>query len=521
MNNTPTMDRCLNLSGPMPAVGRQGRAHPSENELVDRRGCAGARRRGSKMPQWHRLLAVGSLALSAGCAGSDPTGPTDPTFPALVVTTTSLPGGAANVAYATQTVTAAGGDGSYSWTVVSGRPPAGLSVASNGVVTGTPTAVGTGAFTIQATSGDGQTAQRALSIAVGAPPALRPDELCSDHPAYARASFEDPNLEAAVREELSLDPQDAVTCGMLATIDVLDAPSLGIASLEGIQNLTDLVGLGLGDNEITDLSALSGLTSLMYVSLFHNTITDISALSALTDLQFLNLNFNGITDATALSGLTDLEILFLGNNSIGDIGALRRLTRLSNLSLESNPITDIGALRELTGLTDLRLGTTSIADYGPLGALTALESLALPHNSIDDLTSLAALLRGHAALRNLSLSDNSITDIDALGELTGLTYLGLSGNSLTDVSVLSGLADLDTLFLTENSITDVTALNGLTSLRYVGLSDNPDLDDIQPLLDNPGFGAGVSVTLLRTNVGCTDVAALRAKDVTVHASACP
>jgi hypothetical protein len=422
------------------------------------------------------LLATGWLLLAVGCAGSDPMSPVASTLPTLTVTTTSLPDGAVDVAYGTQILTAAGGDGTYSWALASGRHPSGLSLTADGLITGTPTTVETRSFTIQVTSGDGQRAQRTLSITVSAPPTLQPDQLCSASPGYARATFEDANLEAAVRDALSADTQGALTCEMLATVERLDASALGIASLVGIQNLPSLWDLDLNKNEITDIGPLAGLS----------------------DLWFLNLNFNSLTDIAAVSGLEGLD----------------------NLSLEYNPITDIQPLSGLTGLTDLRLGATSVADYGPLGALTSLEYLGLSDNSITDVSSLSGLLSGHAGLRYLGLSDNAITDIEPLGELTSVTNLGLSGNSLSDIGALSRLTRLSTLVLTENSITDLSALSGLTTLTYVGLSGNPELDDIQPLLDNKGLGAGVSVTLLRTQVRCLDVAALRARGVTVHAAEC-
>jgi len=49
---------------------------------------------------------------------------------------------------------------------------------------------------------------------------------------------------------------------------------------------------------------------------------------------------------------------------------------------------------------------------------------------------------------------------------------------------------------------------------------NPDLTDIQPLLDNTGLGAGDTVYLQATSVSCTDVAALQAKGVTVQSVLC-
>ena len=55
----------------------------------------------------------------------------------------------------------------YTWTVISGSLPDGLSLASNGVISGTPTAGSTKNFTVQVESGDGQTDTAGLSIHIG------------------------------------------------------------------------------------------------------------------------------------------------------------------------------------------------------------------------------------------------------------------------------------------------------------------------------------------------------------------
>ena len=84
--------------------------------------------------------------------------------PAPVITTNSLPSGVVGTAY-TQTLTSAGGDGSYTWAVSAGALPAGLALnASTGVISGTPTTAAMSNFTVQVTSGDAQTATKDLSI---------------------------------------------------------------------------------------------------------------------------------------------------------------------------------------------------------------------------------------------------------------------------------------------------------------------------------------------------------------------
>ena len=84
----------------------------------------------------------------------------------------------------------------------------------------------------------------------------------------------------------------------------------------------------------------------------------------------------------------------------------------------------------------------------------------------------------------------------------------------------SGLTSLEYLFLFSNGISDISPLSGLDSLKRLDLENNPNLSDIQALLDNTGLGAGDEVHLKGTGVSCTDVAALQAKGVTVY-SDCP
>ncbi len=87
----------------------------------------------------------------------------------LAVTTTTLPGGFPNQAYATTTLQASGGVPPFTWTITSGNLPAGLSLASTGVISGTPTTIGTANFTVQVADSEAipMIATADLSITVG------------------------------------------------------------------------------------------------------------------------------------------------------------------------------------------------------------------------------------------------------------------------------------------------------------------------------------------------------------------
>ena len=183
------------------------------------------------------------------------------------------------------------------------------------------------------------------------------------------------------------------------------------------------------------------------------------------------------------------------------------LSGLMGLTAPRAGIESLLGMQNLTGLTMLDLYTSSITDISALGGLTTLTELHLPNAAIADISALSGL----TSLTSLHLDGNSISDISAVSALTGLTFLNLGSNSISDISAVSGLTSPRQLYLSFNPISDISALSGLTSLTDLGLGNNPDLSDIQPLLDNTGLGLDDEVNLRSTSVSCTDLAALRAK----------
>lgn len=87
-------------------------------------------------------------------------------IPALAVTTTSLPAGVISAPYPSTQLTAANAYGTKAWSIAAGALPGGLSLSSEGVISGTPTAGGTANVTVKVTDDGGSTATKALSITV-------------------------------------------------------------------------------------------------------------------------------------------------------------------------------------------------------------------------------------------------------------------------------------------------------------------------------------------------------------------
>ena len=90
------------------------------------------------------MLFLVFVAMLVGCTSTPM-----PVHPPVVLTiTANLPTADVGVIYAQQ-VTVTGGTAPYSWSVVSGALPTGITLSSSGVVSGIPSSSGSFSFTIQ------------------------------------------------------------------------------------------------------------------------------------------------------------------------------------------------------------------------------------------------------------------------------------------------------------------------------------------------------------------------------------
>ncbi|QNH19263.1 Calx-beta domain protein [Xanthomonas sp. GW] len=139
--------------------------------------------------------------------------------PTLVIAPPTLPSGKVGTAYS-QTLSASGGTAPYSYAVSAGTLPAGLTLAAGGALSGTPTAIGSSAFTVSVTDAHGFTAAQAYTVAIVA--------------AVPAPVAVDDTGATLVETALTL----AVTgndTGSIDTIAVTTAPTHGTAVVTGVQ----------------------------------------------------------------------------------------------------------------------------------------------------------------------------------------------------------------------------------------------------------------------------------------------
>ena len=204
------------------------------------------------------------------------------------------------------------------------------------------------------------------------------------------------------------EPNDIIYQGEMWEIEYLRAEAVGIHSLIGLENATNLKKLLLGNvygqdwdviwvtvgekgaeieeyrisepetpNRISDLKPLERLTTLEVLELQFNAVSDLNPLAELKNLKHLILMENKITHIFALADLTNLKYLSLandyyspqwaGNNDIGGLGPLRNLSNLERLDVGRNPIGgSIDVVRNFPKLRGLEIGCCGVSDLSPL-----------------------------------------------------------------------------------------------------------------------------------------------------------
>jgi VCBS repeat-containing protein len=131
-----------------------------------------------------------------------------------------FPAGTFNTAYNGQSFTASGGTAAYTFAVVSGTFPTGLSLAANGAISGTPTATGTFVFDVKATDASSCTGTATFTIAI--------------NPSAGNDSYSNlvNNTEAVVTGGTTASPATPFV-SLTGTIIANDLPSGGVVATAG------------------------------------------------------------------------------------------------------------------------------------------------------------------------------------------------------------------------------------------------------------------------------------------------
>ena len=314
---------------------------------------------------------------------------------------------------------------------------------------------------------------------VGEPPVVTTPDVIPG----TQVHIPDPNLRAAIAEELGKSPNAPITVEEMKGLRRFDLANRGVRDLTGLQFATNVTWLHLIDNQISDLSPIAGLIELREIWARGNVLSDISPVRGLINLTHLEFPGSPISDLSPVAGLINLKGLYCWDANISDLSPLAGLINLEELHFSGNNVSDISPLAGLINLKGMRTWGNPFSDLSPLAGLTNLEHLDICGARLSEAD--LSLLAGLTGLKELYLVGNGISDISPIARLTGLTRLNLEHNNISDVSPLAGLTNLKWLQVSVNEISDFSPLDGLREDIKLVWHINPGYPQGGPKIEGP------------------------------------
>ena len=295
----------------------------------------------------------------------------------------------------------------------------------------------------------------------------------------------DPNLRAAIAEELGKGPNTPITVEDMEGLERIEARNKDIQDLTGLQFSTNLRELLLNNNQVSDLSPIAGLITLRVLDLWNNPVSDLSSVRGLKNLYHLSFGLTSVSDLSPVAGLINLEDIHFYGAPVSDLSPLAGLINLKSLAFSSERISDLSPVAGLINLGWILTWGSPIADLSPVAGLANLWYLEVSGAEISDLTPVAGLTN----LTELRLHVNDISDLSPLAGLTKLNRLELGGNNISDLSPLAGLTNLKWLRIDNNQISDLSPLDRIRENIKLLWHNNPGFPKGGPKIEGPWLWA--------------------------------
>lgn len=341
--------------------------------------------------------------------------------------------------------------------------------------------------------------------------------------------FNDPAIEAAIREMLNVTPEKELYTNDLWTItefvipkeakSYVDLPRLAFlekltisegidAELFNLVELSNLIELSITDTAVSQ-EVLNGIAQLPLQKLTLNgcSLSNIDALKSAYAITYLDLQNNAIRNINAISSMRGLQELYIQNNVVDDLTALASNSKLTVMDISHNKLTTLSAISSLNALTKLEAAYNQIIDLSNIGNLKSLTVLHLSDNNLTSIDQLA----NHASIEDLDISNNQLSNINKLASLTNLKYLDFSGNAVAELPAWDKKCSLVTIDGSNNGLSSLENLKGLKQLNVVNVEHNPLIDSVAPLASCPIL---TQVYVFGTAV--TDVDLLKIQGVVVN-----
>ncbi len=388
--------------------------------------------------------------------------------PVITVNPATTPNGLVGTVYS-QTITATGGTGPYTFAVTAGALPGGLTLAAGGALSGTPTATGTFNFTVEATAANGCKGSRPYTIIVRARPVIASVGTVMAYTENQAATAIESVLTVTDADSVNLsgatvqitanyaNGQDVLACPACAGqgINAVFTPASGLLTLS---NNVTITGYQLAMRSVTYVNTSEAPSTLGRTITWSATDTDTNTsalvtstvnVTAVNDNPVLALNSAGISftegnAATTLdslltvadvdnANLTAASVSISANVSADDVLACPACAGQGvGVSFVSPTLTLSGNVTKAAYQTALRSVTYANASQNPM---TPTRTISWQVNDGSGVNNLSAVVTG-------TITVTAVNDAPVALPKGSAVQANMRRNGI-DASLLTGVTDVD------------------------------------------------------------------------------
>lgn len=144
-------------------------------------------------------------------------------------------------------------------------------------------------------------------------------------------------------------------------LKILYASGCDLRNLSGVEILSGLQTLSVGDNRLEGIKEIAVLKSLQNLFAENNRITSLEGIGGLENLIIAELNTNQIADVQGMEHNPSLSYMGLSYNQITDLKGIEKAENLKSVYLNNNEkLQSIAPLYELSCLENVRLDSTEV-----------------------------------------------------------------------------------------------------------------------------------------------------------------
>ena len=399
-------------------------------------------------------------------------------LPELSVTTASLPVGIVDTAYAT-TLTATGGDSTFTWSITSGTLPDGLTLSAD-TIAGTPTAAATSTFTVQAESGVGQKATTELSIVIHGTLSI------------TTSSLSDGLVGSLFKDTLTATGGDGTYTWSVSAGTLPAGLTLNADTIAGIPTATDTSTVTLqvtsGDAQTTTkelsitVTRAAATVELSPTSLSFSSVSDTASLTA-TVKDHAGVTMIGAPVTWASSDTTKATVssaglvtaVANGTATITATSGSASATATTTVSQVASSVTLSPTSLALESIGDTRTHTPTVKDAGGTTISGATVTWATSNSSVATVSSAGLVTAVANGTATITATNGSVTATASVTVSQVATTLEVSPSPLSLIStdatatLTPTVKDAGGTTISGATVTWATSSSGIVTVSSAGL----------------------------------------------------